>query len=184
MSTPLVSPDSVLTFWFEELAPAQWWKPSEALDQAIEARFGDAHRAARRCELWAWRETPQGRLAEILLLDQFSRNLHRESPEAFASDPLALALAQTALAAGADRALADARRAFLLMPFVHSESPVVHAVAASLFAAPGLEAYRPSQLRHSAVIARFGRYPHRNAVLGRASTEAELAFLQTEGSSF
>jgi uncharacterized protein (DUF924 family) len=179
-----MTPEAVLGFWFEDVAPAQWWTRSDDFDRIVRARFGAANAAAARCELWAWRERPQGRLAEIILLDQFSRNLNRDRPEAFANDPLALALAQTAVAAGADRALPVARRAFLYMPYMHSESAAIHAVAVELFAAPGLEDNLRSELRHKAIIDRFRRYPHRNAVLGRGSTPEELAFLEQPGSSF
>jgi uncharacterized protein (DUF924 family) len=179
-----VTPETVLGFWFDEVAPAQWWKRSDAFDDLVRTRFGAAHAAAARCELYAWRAGPEGRLAEIILLDQFSRNLHRDRPEAFANDPLALALAQTAVAAGADQALAPDRRAFLYMPYMHSESAAIHAVAVALFSAPGLEDNLRSELRHKAIIDRFGRYPHRNALLGRVSTPEEIAFLEEPGSSF
>jgi uncharacterized protein (DUF924 family) len=180
----VTAPDTVLSFWFDETAPKQWWVRSEAFDREVAARFGELHAAAVRCELWAWRDTPQGRLAEILVLDQLSRNLYRDRPEAFAADPLALALAQEAVAAGADRAVDLMRRPFFYMPFVHSESALIHAVAVRLFEAAGLEDFLHSALRHKAIIDRFGRYPHRNAVLDRESTPEEVAFLATPGSAF
>jgi uncharacterized protein (DUF924 family) len=175
---------SLLNFWFDELSPAQWWRVDPALDAQIAERFGAVHAAAAAGELAAWRATPEGRLAEVIALDQFSRNLHRGSPRAFAADPMALALAQEAIAAGADQALPAPRRAFLYMPFVHSESRLIHAQAEQLFRSPGLEANLNSELRHKAIIDRFGRFPHRNAVLGRASTPEEIEFLQQPGSSF
>ena len=118
------------------------------------------------------------------MLDQFSRNINRGEAQAFANDALALGLAQEAVAAGADRLLAPAERAFLYMPYMHSESAAIHALAVALFSQPGLEHNLDFELRHKAIIDRFGRYPHRNAVLGRASTAEEAAFLQTPGSSF
>jgi uncharacterized protein (DUF924 family) len=177
-------PDAVLRFWFEELAPAQWWSGGSALDADIRQRFGAVLTAAARCELAHWRSEPTGRLAEILVLDQFSRHVHRGEPRAFAQDALALGLAQTAVALGADQALPPAQRAFLYMPYMHSESPLIHAEALRLFGAPGLERQLEAERRHWAVIERFGRYPHRNAALGRASTPEERAFIATPGTAF
>ena len=176
-------PQHVLQFWFVECLPAQWWKADPAFDRLIAERFGLLHEKAGRSELVAWRATPEGRLAEVIVLDQFSRNLHRGTPLAFAADPLALALAQEAVAVGADLALPEAQRAFLYMPYMHSESAAVHAVAEPLFAerAP---THLDAERRHRAIIERFGRYPHRNAVLGRASTAEELEFLKQPGSRF
>jgi uncharacterized protein (DUF924 family) len=176
--------DEILSFWFDEIAPAQWWRADPAFDSQVRQRFSAAHEAAVAGELWAWRGTAEGRLAELIVLDQFSRNLHRDTPRAFAADAMALALAQEAVAGGHDQALPVARRAFLYMPYMHSESRAVHAVAERLFASPGLEPNRESGLRHRAVIERFGRYPHRNAILGRASTAEEVAFLELPGSRF
>jgi uncharacterized protein (DUF924 family) len=184
MSSSPQTPDTVLAFWFEEIAPKQWWASSEEFDRLVASRFGAVHGAAARCELFGWRETATGRLAEIIVLDQFSRNIHRDDPRAFACDGLALGLAQTALAAGADHQLTTAQRAFLYLPYMHSESPLIHTLAVSLFSQPGMEGNLDFELRHKAIIDRFGRYPHRNAVLGRSSTAEEIAFLQTPGSSF
>ncbi len=177
-------PQAVLTFWFKELVPAQWWRVDEGLDASMRERFGPLHRAAHAGELDAWRETPHGRLAEVIVLDQFSRNLHRGTVQAFACDPMALALAQEAVRAGHDMALADAERAFMYMPYMHSESALVHAQSERLFRALAAQANLQSALQHKAIIDRFGRYPHRNEVLGRSSTPEELAFLQQPGSRF
>jgi uncharacterized protein (DUF924 family) len=174
----------VLRFWFDELVPAQWWRVDAALDQSIRERFGAFHRAACACELWPWREQPEGRLAEIIVLDQFSRNMHRGTPLAFAADPLALALAQEAVRIGADLPLPQQQRAFLYMPYMHSESAVIHLQAESLFRSRAPQVNLDAELKHKAIIDRFGRYPHRNAILGRESTAAELSFLQEPGSSF
>jgi uncharacterized protein (DUF924 family) len=176
--------DIVLTFWFEELQPAQWWRVDAALDQRIRTQFGALHQAAHAGELAAWRDQPDGRLAEIIVLDQFSRNIHRGTPLAFACDPMALALAQEAVRAGADRALPVERRAFLYMPYMHSESARIHQDAERLFRTQAPQANHQAELQHKAIIDRFGRYPHRNAILGRASSAEELAFLQQPGSSF
>ena len=173
----------VLAFWFDEIAPAQWWKVDPAFDALIAERFGTLHAQAVQAELWAWRTTPEGRLAEVIVLDQFSRNLHRGTARAFAADALALGLAQEAVARGDDLALPPERRAFLFMPYMHSESRAVHAVAEPLFAerAPHVLDF---EQRHRAIVDRFGRYPHRNGALGRVSTPEELAFLQQPGSRF
>jgi len=176
--------ETVLTFWFDELEPKRWWRKDEALDREIADRFSEAHAAAARCELFEWRRSARGRLAEVIVLDQFSRNLFRGSAQAFAYDPLALALAQEAVAKRADEALAPAEKSFLYMPFMHSESLAIHELAERLFRGAGLEESLGHELRHKAIIERFGRYPHRNAVLGRTSTEAELAFLEQRGSGF
>ncbi|MSQ75875.1 MAG: DUF924 domain-containing protein [Rhodoferax sp.] len=175
---------TVLDFWFTEIDAKQWWTKSAEFDQLIASRFGSLHAAAAGCELYAWRETPPGRLAEIIVLDQFSRNMYRDQPQAFACDALALALAQTAVAAGADAALEMRQRPFLYMPYMHSESPLIHSTAVALFSQGLLESSLASEHHHKAIIDRFGRYPHRNAILGRPSTTEELEFLATPGSSF
>jgi uncharacterized protein (DUF924 family) len=174
----------VLQFWFREITPAQWWKVDPAFDRLIASRFAVLHEQALRGELFAWRTEPRGRLAEIIVLDQFSRNMFRGERGAFASDPIALTLAQEAVAVAADVALPIEERVFLYMPFMHSESKVIHEVAEKIFrdSAPGSN-YQ-FELRHKAIIDRFGRYPHRNAILGRDSTPEELAFLTEPGSSF
>lgn len=181
---PGPAPEAVLRFWFEELSPEKWWTRSEVVDREIATRFTALQAAASRCELDGWRTSASGRLAEILVLDQFSRHLFRDDARAFACDPLALGLAQTAVALGLDRDLEPSHRAFLYLPYMHSESLVIHETALRLFAAPGLERNLDFERRHKAVLDRFGRYPHRNAALGRASTPEELAFLKEPGSSF
>jgi len=175
---------AVLDFWFTELTPKHHFAKDPALDEAIRARFGATLEAAARCELFAWRATPEGRLAEVLVLDQFSRNVYRDTPRAFAQDALALALAQELVASGQDRSLPLAQRSFAYMPYMHSESALIHAQAAPLFSQPGMEDSLRFEQRHQAIIDRFGRYPHRNDILGRESTPEELAFLAEPGSSF
>lgn len=174
----------VLDFWFGELRPEQWWTKDLALDRLIGARFGSLLERAARAELWEWRESAQGRLAEVLVLDQFSRHVWRDSPRAFAQDPLALALAQEALHQGADARLDAQQRSFLYLPFMHSESRLIHAEAERLYRANGLEEGLRFELLHRAIIDRFGRYPHRNAILGRETTAEEAEFLTQENSSF
>ena len=176
--------ETVLQFWFHEVAPAQWWKVDPAFDRLIAERFGDLHRRAACAELFEWRADPRGRLAEVLVLDQFSRNIHRGSRRAFENDGLALALAQEAVAAKADAAPPVEQRAFLYMPYMHSESRLIHQVAERLFRENASPDSHDFELRHKAIIDRFGRYPHRNAMLGRESTPEEQAFLAQPGSSF
>ncbi len=175
---------TILHFWFTELGPKQHFAKDAALDEAIRTRFGATLESAARCELFAWRATPEGRLAEVLVLDQFSRNVYRDTARAFAQDALALALAQELVANGQDRDLPAAQRIFAYMPYMHSESALVHTQAAALFDQAGMEDTLRFELAHKAIIDRFGRYPHRNALLGRESTPEELAFLSGPGSSF
>ena len=175
---------AVLRFWFEELSPAQWWKVDPALDRLITERFWDLHAQAARAELFEWRRAPEGRLAEILVLDHFSRNMHRGDGRAFANDVLALALAQEAVAAKADLALPVERRVFLYMPYMHSESRAIHGVAEPLFRERAPKDNHDFELRHKAIVDRFDRYPHRNELLGRPSTPEEVAFLGQPGSKF
>ncbi|MDT7833842.1 DUF924 family protein [Aquabacterium sp. OR-4] len=174
----------ILHFWFTDTAPAQWWRADAGFDALITQRYGALHQAAAAGELAAWRATPQGRLAEVIVLDQFSRNIHRGTPRAFAHDGMALVLAQHALAAAADAVLAPVQRAFLYLPFMHSESRAMQAESERLYRALGLAGNLDAALRHRAIVDRFGRYPHRNAALGRESSADELAFLQQPGSSF
>jgi uncharacterized protein (DUF924 family) len=175
---------SIHEFWFKEISPAQRWKVDPAFDQLIRDRFSSVHAHANRGELFAWRSEPIGRLAEIIVLDQFSRNMYRGTKTAFTSDPLALVLAQEAVASAADQALTPEERVFLYMPYMHSESKSIHEVAVQLFETNGIGNNHEFELRHKAIIDRFGRYPHRNAILGRESTREELEFLKEPGSSF
>lgn len=176
--------NEILTFWFEEIAPAQWWKKDADFDNSIIARFGEIHASATRCELFEWRKDARGRLAEIIILDQFSRNMFRNSPLAFVNDALALALAQEAIAAGAETALTPVERSFLFLPFMHSESLKIHEIALQLYERNGIQSNLDFEIRHKKIIEQFGRYPHRNAILGRASTDEEIAFLKQPGSGF
>lgn len=175
---------SILHFWFEEIQPSAWWKKDSALDALIAARFGAVLDSARAGELYAWRESAEGALAEVIVLDQFSRNIFRDDTRAFAQDALALVLAQEAVRRGLDRDLPAQRRHFLYMPYMHSESRAIHVEAQGLFKALGDASVLEFELRHKAIIDRFGRYPHRNALLGRTSTPEEIAFLATPGSAF
>ncbi len=175
---------SVNTFWFEELSQKEWWVKSEELDQTIKERFGDLHSLASKNGLVDIRTTPEIRLAEIIVLDQFSRNIYRDTPDSFSSDELALSLAMEAVANGDDMKLPEEKRSFIYMPYMHSESLEIHDQAIKLFEKLGSESSLKFEHAHRDIIVRFGRYPHRNKILGRESTEEELEFLRQPGSSF
>lgn len=174
----------VLEYWFKELGPKGWFAVSSQIDRKIKDLFLQTHQAASAGALFKWRETAHGRLAEIIVLDQFSRNIFRNSPEAFATDGMALILAQTAVEGGFDRVLTPTEKSFLYMPFMHSESLAIHEVAVQLFSQTGLENNLNFELRHKSIIEKFGRYPHRNAILNRVSSADEIEFLKQPGSSF
>ena len=176
--------DDIITFWFNEIESSSWWKKDQAFDQLVFDRFAAIHAAASLCELHQWRQTGLGRLAEIIILDQFSRNMYRNTPDAFASDRLALVLAQEAVALGLHEEMDANQSMFLLMPYMHSESKRIHETAMTLFSLPGLEQNLDFEIKHKAIIDRFGRYPHRNQILGRVSTSEELQFLNEPNSSF
>lgn len=175
---------SIIEFWFAELPSSAWFASSVELDSAIVRRFGDIHQAALAGELYSWRHKPLGRLAEIMVLDQFSRNIFRDTPRAFAADGQALVLAQEAIRIHADAELTEEQRIFLYMPYMHSESPAIQNASLRLYEALGLENNYRFAVAHQEIVARFGRYPHRNAILGRPSTDEELVFLEEAGSSF
>jgi uncharacterized protein (DUF924 family) len=179
-----MTPHDILGFWFDELSPKQHFSKDTALDARMQARFGALLARAATDGLPDWRADAPGRLAEIILLDQFSRNIHRDTQLAYAQDALALKLARELVAQGEDHALPLARRVFAYMPYMHSEDLAAHAEALPLFSQAGLEENLRFLRLHTAIIERFGRYPHRNALLGRVSTPEELAFLQQPGSSF
>jgi len=179
-----VTPDTILHFWFDEIEPKQWWIKDTEFDALIKNRFEVVLEQAVAGELYHWRATPEGRLAEIIVLDQFSRNIYRDTPQSFAADAVALVLAQEAVALNSDSELKAKQVPFLLMPYMHSESLTVHEVAVRLFSREAAQGNLDFERRHKAIIEQFGRYPHRNAILGRTSTAAELAFLQQPGSSF
>ena len=176
--------EEILKFWFEEIQPSQWWKKDDDFDRALIQRFSGIHARAARCELFDWRADPHGRLAEIIVLDQFSRNMFRGSPLAFANDALALALAQEAVSTDAGAALSPVQRSFLYMPYMHSESLKIHEIAVDLFRRNGIQGNLDFEIKHKNIIERFGRYPHRNGILGRVSTEEEIEFLTQPGSGF
>lgn len=180
----MLTPADILSFWFEEISSKSWFQKDAQFDNLIRSRFLSVHKAACAGELFHWRDSVDGRLAEIIIIDQFSRNIYRDQPEAFAWDGQGLVLSQEAVRAGALDTLEASRQAFLIMPYMHSESAAIHAEAVKLFDRPGLEFNLDFEHKHKVIIDRFGRYPHRNALLGRESTPEEIAFLEQPGSSF
>jgi uncharacterized protein (DUF924 family) len=176
--------DEVLAFWFEEIKSKMWFATDTAFDGLLRNRFLPLLVQAAQAELFDWRKEPKGRLAEIIVLDQFSRNIYRNTPAAFMQDPLALALAQEAVSADALETHQPKECAFLLSPYMHSESRKIHAVAEGLYRQFAPADNLGFELRHKAIIDQFGRYPHRNKVLGRVSTSEEIEFLKQPGSGF
>ena len=170
----------VVAFW-RQAGPGRWFRGGDAFDAECRARLADAHHAAARRELDRWMSTADGALALLLLLDQIPRNIFRGSAHAFATDGLARHFARLALDAGHDAAFEPALRAFFYLPFEHSESPADQARSVALFEALGDANYRDYAVAHRDVIARFGRFPHRNAALGRDSTPDEQAWLAAGG---
>lgn len=175
---------SVLTFWFNEITPEMWWQKDTALDDQIRDRFLPLHEQAVKGELFHWRQCPQGALAEVIVLDQFSRNIYRGRREAFVNDPLALALSQFAIEKGYNKQLTREEQVFLYMPFMHSESRLIHAAAVDLYSELGQQGNLDFEVRHKVVIDRFGRYPHRNSILGRISSTEEIEYLEQGGDVF
>lgn len=169
--------EEIIRFWFIEHGRDDWFSGSADFDAVLAARFAETHARVSLGEAFAWRAAPEGRLAEIIVLDQFSRQLHRGKPQAFAQDGMALVLAQEAVAQGFDKLLPVERRSFLYMPYMHSESLVIQDQGLPLFESLGDDELVDFARRHRDVIARFGRYPRRNTALGRASGEAELAYV-------
>jgi uncharacterized protein (DUF924 family) len=184
VSSEICGPEEILSFWFEELKPEHWFEPSEELDAQCERRFRLTHLALARDIGDLWHVSARSRLAAIILFDQMPRNMFRGSPLAFATDSLALREAKLAIAAGAEAHLSVDERAFLYLPFEHSENLIEQQRSVEMFTALGDANYLNFAIRHCEVIRQFGRFPHRNAVLGRVSTPAELDFLTQPGSRF
>jgi len=199
----IADPESVLAFWFGSPGPAVevagrqrtlWFGKSQANDRVVVERFAATLAAATAGELDHWAHTPRGRLALVIVLDQFPHHIFRDRPQAFATDPQALAQCLAALAADDDRHLTPIERVFLYLPLEHAESLAMQERAVSLYAqlAHGVAADEQALFngfldyarRHCDVVARFGRFPHRNEILGRASTPDEREFLKQPGSRF
>lgn len=175
----------VLDFWFVDHGPDDWFGADPAFDRRIEQKFMEDHTTLAKGEGVLWRTNAQGRLAEIIVLDQFSRQLFRGQAKAFATDGMALVLAQEAVAAGALDLLEPAQKTFLLLPYMHAESLLIQELGLPLFASLGDEQTLAFAKAHHDTIARFGRFPMRNKALGRASTPGEVAYMaQNDGRMF
>jgi uncharacterized protein (DUF924 family) len=167
----------ILEFWFGDDARASWFHSSPAFDQMIRKRFGELFARAATGELAAWESSAEGCLALCILLDQMPRNMFRGAPRAFAADDRALAVAEHALAEGFDRQLTSEQKQFIYLPFMHSEDLANQLRALALFESAGMTKNRRFAEEHVAIIRRFGRFPHRNAIFGRPNTEAEAEYL-------
>lgn len=190
----LSSIDDILTFWFEDPTGLKaknrkvWFSKDPAFDQEIRDRFLAIYKQAAAGQLEHWQETAPGTLALILVLDQFPRNLFRGTPQAFATDAKALSLAQAAIARGFDQALPPIQRWFVYLPLMHSEDLEIQHQCVEVFRQfehdPEVQSAYPYAIKHLEVIERFGRFPHRNVILGRQNTLEETEFLKQPGSSF
>ena len=181
-----ITPDDVLRFWFEEIEQRRWFQSDPAFDRELEARFGATLAGAKRGEFDHWSDTPRGRLALIVVLDQFSRNIHRGSAEAFAADDQALQLTLAGIDAGDDRELSLAERSFFYLPLRHAEDLEMQRLGLEKTRELNAAGYGSDKyaLNHLEIIERFGRFPHRNAALGRNSTEEEKAYLASGDRGF
>lgn len=177
----MVHYQSVIDFWFEELTPLQRYERNENLDLQMTERFIALHSSVIAAECSLWRNEPLGRLAEIIVIDQFSRNIYRDDPKSFIYDSMALVLAQEAIRDNSHKNFKPEYKQFLYMPFMHSESSLIHNTAMLLFSEVGLESSFEYELKHKAIIDRFGRYPHRNKILARPSTPEEDEFIKQTG---
>ncbi|MHB8492984.1 MAG: DUF924 family protein [Casimicrobiaceae bacterium] len=190
MSLPPLAAE-VLDFWFPPGVSGerrQWFQKDPSFDREIRERFGVALAAGLAGAFGDWCTSPRGALARIVLLDQYTRNAFRDTPAAFAGDPAALATAEDAIARGFDGELGSRERGFMYMPFEHSESLPVQERSVALFGAlaseTGVDGLLPWAERHRDIVQRFGRFPHRNEILGRESTPEEIEFLKEQGSRF
>lgn len=174
----------ILSFWFEEIPSSNWWIKDSEFDLLITKKFGELHKLAAANKLSAWRNNAEGALAEIIILDQFSRNMFRDTPESFAYDLQAVKLTKESINKKFDQELDIKKRGFMYMPLMHSESLDDHMLAEKIFNQPRLEHMYEYEIKHKIIIERFGRYPHRNKILGRKSTPTELEFLKEPDSSF
>ena len=173
--------EDVIRFWFIEHGMDDWFGGKPEFDAELAAKFAETHGRVAKGEAWGWRGTPRGRLAEVIVLDQFSRQLHRGEAAAFAQDKMALVLAQEVLAQGLDKDMTFFERMFILLPFMHAESAVIQAESMRLHEELRDEKALDFATKHRDCIARFGRYPFRNKALGRQSTPEEVAYMEEVG---
>lgn len=180
----MINEHDILNFWFADEARPFWFVQNTDFDQHIISLFSTTLEQACRGELCSWRKTAQGRLAEIIVLDQFSRHIFRNQAQAFAQDPLALVLAQETISLSLDEHLSAEQRSFLYLPFMHSESKIIHQYAVNLFEKLANPINLDFEYQHKIIIDRFGRYPHRNEILGRISSPEELQYLAESNRRF
>lgn len=181
-NSPTAWAEDVLRFWFTELRPADWFSGAAEVDEAIRSRFGHLYQTLRVSPLLPSSLDARSLLAAVIVFDQFPRNLFRQSAAAYGTDARALELARHAVAVGLDRALTEQQRHFLYMPFMHSEDRAMQAESLRLFTELGGAEDLKWARHHHGIVERFGRFPHRNAVVGRTSTPEELEFLKTQPS--
>lgn len=174
----IVSAQEVLDFWFDPATEEKWFNGGDAFDAEIRKRFYETWLAACRGELFQWRETLPGRVAEIVVLDQFSRNLNRGSGLSYSQDDMALVLSQELLGQDGFENLPDPYRRFAIMPFMHAESRVIQEISVDLFKKHSDEETVKYAVEHQRIVDQFGRFPHRNQAIGRESTAAELEFME------
>jgi uncharacterized protein (DUF924 family) len=177
---PTISPGDVVTFW-TEAGPKRWFSKDDAFDTSIRARFLSTHEEAAAGKLASWESSPEGSLALLILLDQFPRNMFRGDRRSYATDPLALAIAERAIARGDDTRVPAAMRGFFYLPHQHVEDLAMQERGVALYAAAGNADGQKWAEVHADIIRRFGRFPHRNALLGRSTTSEEQAFLDAGG---
>jgi uncharacterized protein (DUF924 family) len=174
-----MTPEQIIDYWYSEGLRGHWFASTPELDEEIRQRYAGLWERAARGELDAWQATAEGSLALAIVLDQFPLNMFRGRPESFSTEAQAVAVALQAVERGQDRQLPVERRSFLYMPLMHSENPAHQALSVQLFEQPGLEQNLEFARHHQQLIEAFGRFPHRNAILGRPSTPAELAYLNS-----
>ncbi len=184
MTTEATWVDAVLKFWFDELETEQWFKKDDAVDEAIQQRFEHVHKQISTLDVEELAATPRTALAAVIVLDQFSRNMFRGTPRSFDSDSKALQLARAIVDRDLLRSFSVDQKAFCYLPFEHSEDMADQQRSVDLFRALGDDNYAKYAEAHLDVIEKFGRFPHRNEILGRASTPAEEAYLAEPGSGF
>lgn len=176
--TEAIAPETVLDYWYGPAMAPHWFSSTPAIDADIRERFEGLWRRVAAGELDAWADSPEGALALAIVLDQFPLNMYRGRAESFATEQRAVAVAKAAVARGFHLGLAPERRLFLFMPLMHSEAPDDQDLSVSLFQSSGLDGRWPEH--HRGIVRRFGRFPHRNAILGRESTPEELAYLASD----
>lgn len=179
-----ITPDDIIDFWFSKRVKPFWFKKSSEFDREIEQRFFDTYQLAKTGTLDNWRNDSDAALALIIVLDQFPRNMFRDTPQAFATDSKAVELTKYAVARNYQRNLSPEQQAFLYMPLMHSENRIDQTQCVELFRKLGRANNLKFAIKHQEIIDRFGRFPHRNQILGRESTPAEREFLTQPGSSF